>query len=154
MKDRDNLLSIVAIGVVLIAVILAVGQFVGEGTESVVSVTGSASVSVMPDKADIFVKIVSLEDNAAKAQSVNAEITNRVIAALKGAGVKEEDIETSSFRLYQKQKWNEEEKTYETVGYEVTHILKVETLNVEEVGDLVDTAVEAGANGVDRISFS
>jgi uncharacterized protein YggE len=152
--DRNNLLSIVVLGVVLIAIILAAAQFVGEGTKSVISVSGTASVSVMPNKADIFVKIVSLEDNAADAQSVNAEISNRVIAALEKEGVKDEDIETSSFRLYPKQKWNEDEETYETVGYEVIHILKVETLNVEEVGDLLDKAVEAGANGVDRVSFS
>ena len=30
----------------------------------------------------------------------------------------------------------------------------METLKVKEVGDLVDTAVGAGANGVDRVSFS
>jgi len=152
--DKDNLLSIAVLGVVLIAVILAAGQFVGDETKSVVSVSGTATVSVMPDKADIFVKIETLEPTAADAQQKNAAITNTVIAALEEAGVKEDDIETSSYRLYPKQKWDKDRETYETVGYEVRHILKVETLKVKEVGDLVDTAVEAGANGVDRVSFS
>lgn len=154
MKDKDNLAYIVVIGVVLIALILAAGQFVGDEAQRVISVSGTASVSVMPDKADIFVKIASLEDRAADAQRVNAESTTRVIAALEKAGVTEEDIETSSFRLYPKQKWDEDEETYEIVGYEVIHILKVETLNVKEVGDVVDKAVEAGADGVDSVSFS
>ena len=154
MKDKDNLVYIAVSGVVLIALILAFGQFVGEEAQRVMSVSGSASVSVMPDKADIFVKITSLEDRAADAQRVNAESTSRVIAALKKAGVSEEDIETSSFRLYPKQKWDEDEETYEIVGYEVIHVLKVETLNVKGVGDLVDKAVEAGADGIDRVSFS
>ena len=154
MKDKDNLVYIAVSGVVLIAIILAAGQLVGEEAQRVMSVSGSASVSVMPDKADIFVKIASLEDSAADAQRVNAESTTRVIAALENAGVSEEDIETSSFRLYPKQKWDEDEETYETVGYEVLHVLKVETLNVNEVGDVVDKAVEAGADGVDRVSFS
>jgi len=152
--DKDNLLSIAVLGVVVIAVILAAGQFVGDDVKSVISVSGTAAVSVMPDKADIFVKIETLEATAADAQQKNAAITNNVIAALEKAGVKEDDIETSSYRLYPKQKWDKDTETYVTLGYEVRHILKVETLKVKEVGDLVDIAVGAGANGVDRVSFS
>lgn len=152
--DKDNLLSIAVLGVVVIAVILAAGQFVGDDVKSVISVSGTAAVSVMPDKADIFVKIETLEATAADAQQKNAAITNNVIAALEGAGVNEDDIETSSYRLYPKQKWDKDTETYVNVGYEVRHILKVETLKVKEVGDLVDTAVGAGANGVDSVSFS
>jgi len=152
--DKDNLLSIAVLGVVVIAVILAAGQFVGDDLKSVISVSGTAAVSVMPDKADIFVKIETLEATAADAQQKNAVITNNVITALEEAGVNEDDIETSSYRLYPKQKWDKDTETYVTVGYEVRHILKVETLKVKEVGDLVDTAVGAGANGVDRVSFS
>ncbi len=151
---KDNLLSIAVLGVVVIAVILAAGQFIGDDVKSVISVSGTAAVSVMPDKADIFVKIETLEATAADAQQKNAAITNNVIAALEGEGVKEDDIETSSYRLYPKQKWDKDTETYVTLGYEVRHILKVETLKVKEVGDLVDTAVGAGANGVDRVSFS
>ncbi len=130
------------------------GAYTIMGTEEhKISVTGSATVEVEPDMAEIYFYIETLEDTAIESQDVNAEIKDTVIEALDDMGIDEDDIESTSYRLNLDRDWNRNTEEYETNGYEVTHTLKITTYDTEEVGEILDTVVEAGANGISSISF-
>lgn len=150
---------------VVIAVLLAVNMYkpvefkpvVNTGSTTVqntLSVSGNALLSAAPDQAIAYINIVTDDENAKTAQSANRETSNAVVDALKSWGVDTSSIETDSYSLSKKQEWVKENGTYVDVGYRLTHTLKVTTERVDEVGDMVDVAVNAGANGVDGVTFS
>jgi uncharacterized protein YggE len=157
-KEKTNL--IVALGLVIAIIVLAINTKAPDvnigniqDLKDTLSVSGSGKVTVEPDKAEVYVRILTEAANAKAAQDDNAEIADSVRNALNNKGVKDNDMETSSYSLYPKTSYDRETGESEIYGYSVTHILKVETKDTDSTGDLVDAAVSAGANGLDRVNF-
>ena len=157
---KGLLIGILTIGLVAVALILAFGAktttIISDGAESrnAVSVTGQSEVSVLPDQAEMYVKIKTSALTAKAAKDENAVLTNNVMSALLQDGFDKEDIESYQFRIYPRQRWDKDEETYEVYGYECEHTLKATTDDTENVGGYIDKAVDAGANGVDRVEFT
>lgn len=116
-----------------------------------VSVSGNAELEVMPDEAEIRLSIVTEATDLKKAQQQNAQIATQVINALKSNGVKEKDIETVNFYVEKIREW--ERERYVDKGYRVRNTIKITTKDMKNVGDLIDTAVNSGANDVDGVTF-
>jgi uncharacterized protein YggE len=159
MHEKSNTLAIVSvIGLIIIIIVMATANkpVVNVGSETQrdkLSVSGNAELTVSPDEATIHLNILTDADTAKQAQDNNKEISNKVIAALKKAGIKEANIETTNYFLHKRTEWDSDSRKSVEVGYRLTHTLKVTTTDIEDVGKLTDTAVSAGANGVDRITF-
>jgi hypothetical protein len=88
-------------------------------------------------------------ENLSRIQADNARISQSVIQALQRMGIT--DIKTSQYSI---------NKVYDYVegrqfdrGYSVRNILELRTNNLEAAGNIIDTAVNAGANIVDLITF-
>lgn len=150
------------IGLLIVcAALLAVGLNKPIGTaggtsdlqRDTLSVSGNSEISVAPDEAYVYLKIVTENLDAKKAQAENGETANSVMAALKAWGAKDDQIETSDYSLEKVQEWDSKDSKYVDKGYRVTNIIKVTTAKINDVGSLVDAGVEAGANGVDSVSF-
>ncbi len=163
-QDKSLLLTVVlALGFALIALAILfapkpeVNVSGGSGGVSAdrntISVSGQAQFDVDPDLADVYIRVKTEEPTANRAQEENARLMDTVKAALKKAGVKDDEMETTSYNLWPQQKWNPDTQEYENTGYVVQHLLKVTTEEVTTVGDLLDVAVTAGANGLDSINF-
>jgi uncharacterized protein YggE len=151
MDGKTNIIALVAIiGLVLVSSMVILKP---ADEQKSLSVSGTSELTVSPDKAEIYLNVVTLALTASQTQEDNKAISTKVIAALKQAGVKETDIETSNYYLNKKQDWNPEKLENEDKGYELIHTIKVTTTEVESAGTLVDNAVTAGANGVERVSF-
>jgi hypothetical protein len=58
-----------------------------------------------------------------------------------------------NYNLYPRHEWNEDLKKTELVGWQLDHALKVKTKDLEKVGRVVQAAVDAGVNNVERVSF-
>jgi uncharacterized protein len=150
--EMEKYISLVAIiGLVLVSSFVVLGP--ADKVEESLSVSGSAELTVAPDKAEIYLNVITLTPTASQSQVDNKAISTKVIEALKQAGVKETDIETSNYYLNKKQDWNPEKQDNEDKGYELIHTIKVTTTSVDSAGELVDQAIAAGANGVERVSF-
>jgi len=124
-----------------------------EGQEAqlrTIAVTGMGRASAKPNQAQLRLGARSQETTATETLAKNAESMNKVIGALKGMGIPEKDIETSYFSLYPRY------STYgETlIGFEATHMLSVTTTSLDKVGEIIDGAVEAGANSVGGVYFT
>ncbi len=168
MKDsKDGLLFFVlAAGFVLVALaimfapkpavkVTTAGQGSGQAQANTISVGGMAELTVSPDQAEIFIRIETDEPTANRAQEENARLTNTVRDALKKEyNLDDDQIETSSYNLWPKQEWNSDTKRYTKTGFTVQHVLKVTTDDIDKVGDMLDTAVQNGANGIDHVSFT
>lgn len=162
MEKANYLTTVLVAGLVIVAVVLALNSETEESDleeKSRISVSGTSSLTVDPNKAEIYVKIVSLEKTAQESKNKNSEVSKKVTDALKKAGVKSSDIETSQFSIYPRYEYEEvveinlRKSNQVLVGYEVVNVLKVTTQDLDKVGKLIDVAVDSGANDIESISF-
>ncbi|MBW3011794.1 SIMPL domain-containing protein [Candidatus Woesearchaeota archaeon] len=157
MKEKIHLFgAVLALGLVIVTIILATKlntvtvSTEYPGLKNTIAVSGSGTMSTQPDEAYLYVSILTQAATAEEAQSQNADIADDVIKALRNAGIAKDDIETSSYNLYPRYDY---ERYQRIIGYELTHVLKVKTNDIEDVGKFSDAAVQAGANGINRVSF-
>ena len=121
----------------------------GEGTQlKTIVVAGLGRAAGKPNLAELRLGATTEATTATEALTKNADSVNKVIGALKAMGIPEEDIETSRFGLYSRYSQGT------LIGFEVTHMLRVTTTNVDRVGEIIDGAVEAGANRVEGVYFT
>jgi hypothetical protein len=115
------------------------------------SVSGTGRVNATPDVADISLGVFEQAKEAGGASNKAAASMDAVVQALLGMGIDEKDIQTTSLSLDASYDWNQEPARI--VGWEARNMVNVTVRDIEAVGDVVDTVVNAGANQVNGISF-
>jgi len=151
-NNKDMLIGGLVLGIIIIAILLA-GDASIERQNTLTS-SGSAEITTEPDKAEIFVMIETIELTAEQSKDKNAELSDRVIEALKTLGINEEGIESTSFNLYRKERYISYDREPVFEGYALEHVIKITTTNIEETGTIVDTAVNNGANAIQGVTFT
>lgn len=114
-----------------------------------ITVTGTATIEVMPNQVIIEVGIVIEDETATGAWERNAEIASAVIEALREIGISESQIKTISYRLDVRRDYQGN-----IISYVCTHNLQVTVNDLEKAGQVIDAAVGAGANRVYSIEFT
>jgi uncharacterized protein YggE len=80
-----------------------------------------------------------------------------VVNAVRSAGIEETDISTAQFSIHPVYDRGQDPATgaYSQAlrGYRVSNVLNVETGRLDQVAAVVDAAVAAGANRVDRVAY-
>jgi len=123
--------------------------------------TGTAIKKVSPNKVSITLGVETQELTAKDAAAKNAEMMNAIINKLKALGLSTDEISTSYFNIYPVYEYPP--VIYEKdiprpqspvlVGYRVTNTITITTDAGEDVGAIIDGAVDAGANQVQGVSF-
>lgn len=123
----------------------------GEASDvRVVSVQGTGEVTVKPDMATINIGVQTENVDAAKAQSENAVLMDKINKAIKALGVKEDELQTSQYNIYKNRNYGElNEEEY----YVVSNTLTVTVKAIDKVGDIIDASSKAGANRINSINF-
>lgn len=116
------------------------------------SVTGTGKVYVTPDIATISVGVRSEEKDAAEAVASNNAQAKRISQALVAKGVDEKDIQTSSFSIYPQQQYDDQGNLVGTT-YVVENTVYVTVRDLDQLGELLDAVVQAGANNIYGIQF-
>jgi uncharacterized protein YggE len=116
------------------------------------SVNGTGQVFLSPDIAYIYIGVHSEEATAAEAVTANNNETQKVIDALKKAGVEAKDIRTTNFSIWPNQQYGPDGQPTGT-RYVVDNSVFVTVRKLDELGDLLDSAVAAGANSINSIQF-
>jgi hypothetical protein len=157
-KTRKNTFwpfFILVAAIVLLTMLLQPSININTGQlEDSISVSGQAQLEVDPDQAEIYVNIITEGPDAEIVQNINSENSNEVLAALLEHNLKEENIETTSYYLSPKRNWNPVTQRYDVEGYKLTHTMKVTTEDTENVGEIINIAVNNGANGIGNIQFT
>ena len=125
----------------------------GSGTmPRTISVNGTSQIILAPDIAYISIGVHSEAQDAQASMASNNEQSQAVIDALVAAGVDVKDIQTSNFSIYPQDKYS---PTGEVSGkiFAVDNTVSVKIRDLDGLGSLLDTAVQAGANTVYGISF-
>lgn len=140
-----------ALALVLLASLLLSPIAGATEAESTITVYGTGVVSIKPDKATISFGISSEEKDAKEAQSVNNEAANALLEALKALGLEGDAIVTENYTLYPNYDYSKSKP--KVTGYTASHQFNVTVLDISIVGDVLDAAVEAGANQSYGFSF-
>ena len=118
-------------------------------------VSGTGKITTDPDRAIVSLAVETQHRDVKAAQSENAVRMNEVIDAVRALGIPSEDLKTTGYTISIIREDGEKavfdrEATY----YRVTNTLLVELKDIQRAGEIVDTAVNNGANRVNFVSFT
>lgn len=116
------------------------------------SLSAYGEVKVAPDKAMINFGVMTEAATAEEAMRQNAERMNRVMAALRRAGIAERDIQTSGLNLSPQYDYQSDQPP-RLRGYQAVNRVTVTVRDLARVGTTADAVVSAGVNQIDGISF-
>lgn len=120
-----------------------------ESDENYMTLTGTGRVTVNPDVAVIRLGVQTTNDNLSAAQQENAMLSQAVLQSLQQLGIG--DIKTFQYNIEKVYAYENNQRIDK--GYEVRNIFEIRTQNIAQVGNVIDTAVNNGANVVDFINF-
>lgn len=141
------------------------------GNLSTVSTSGTATSRATPDMFSVTVGVKTNGTTAQEAVSRNANLTTQVVTALRGIGISDNQIGTSSYSLSPIYENNrtlmqtpcieiyppppECEPSQQIIGYSASNSVTV-TLSVSggiDAGQVIDVSTQAGANNVEGLLF-
>ena len=123
---------------------------VAADTPVVVS-SGEGVVKRAPDRAWFDVTAESRAKSPREAQKLNADAMSAVLQKLKGAGLKDDAIQTRGYDLQPEYDYNNGRQTLR--GYLARNTMEVRVDELSRVGDLLDLVVGAGATSVGGVRF-
>jgi uncharacterized protein len=156
MSTPRQLATALAAAAALAAFLGARASMAAEGDktmERTVTVSATGSVAAEPDIARVTAGVVAEADTAKEAITRNSAIMGKVVEALKSAGIAPKDLQTSSLNVEPRYTQAKEGKAAAISGYRVSNQLRLTVRDVKKLGDVLDQAIAAGANQVNRISF-
>src|SRR5215208_5266455 len=106
--------------------------------------SGTGTVSAVPDSATISFGVVTQAASASQALSANTAAAEKMIAAIKAAGVDAKDLRTDVVSLSPRYS----EQGDAIVGYTATNSVSAKLRELGSAGAVIDAAVGAGANSV------
>jgi uncharacterized protein YggE len=121
--------------------------------EHTISVTGTGRVLLAPDIADLRLGVTTTAKTVNEARAANATSMTAVIAALKGLGIADRDIQTTTLSLGPVYDYSTNANPPRLTGYTLTNSVAVTIRDLEVAGDVIDGTMAAGATTLDSITF-
>jgi uncharacterized protein YggE len=115
--------------------------------------TGEATVTVRPDRAQIDVGVVTQADTSQTAVSQNAQKLEATLAKLRQLLGANADLKTISYNVTPNYRYPKEGGEPTIAGYIATNIVRVTLDDLTKVGDVIDTASQAGSNRIQNLRF-
>lgn len=122
--------------------------------ENLISVSGNGEILTAPDIGLVTVGVQTENPDVKTAQQENARIMDRIISALIAAGIPREDIQTVSYSIYPVYDDNTRPFGQKIKYYQVISMVQVTVRDVARTGEIIDIAVDNGANQVSSVAFS
>lgn len=119
-----------------------------------VSVSGAGTAYLVPDIAYIYVGVHTEKPSASDAVTENNAQTQKMIEALRDFGIDAKDIRTTNFSIWPQERYDP--LTGTPTGqktYVVDNTVYVTVRDLDELGELLDTVIAAGANTVNSVQF-
>ena len=111
-----------------------------------ITVVGSGSASGTPDIATLDIGVQTTDADVTQAFAQTNQGINAVIDAMTGAGVAREDMRTSGLSIYVQQPPSPDSQG--TPQYQVSNQVHITVRDISKVEDVINAAVNAGANNI------
>jgi uncharacterized protein len=119
---------------------------------TLLSVSAQAEAKRVPDVATISAGVVTQSADANSAMRANATQMDKVMAAIKAAGVAERDIQTSGVNLNAQYKYVENQNPT-IIGYQASNNVNLKIRDIGKLGKVLDSLVASGANQINGPTF-
>lgn len=160
MQRRDFLIGTATLGAAGLSGCLGTAQqatdtAAGDGDSGrTVTVTGSAEMQAAPDRAVIEASVEATGDSAAAVRDALSTRSDSLRQALRDAGLSDDQLTTGRFAIRPEYDRRESGGEPEPTGYEGTHTITIEVNDVDTTGDVIDTAIDGGADSIGRIEYT
>ena len=125
---------------------------VSQQTPRVIVVTGTGKVMAKAGYVQLQVEVSTQAKNVQDAQQENAMIMNRVIQSILALHIPKEHIQTAGYNIAPHYEFENGKQVFN--GYEVKNAISVKVTDTNQVGSVIDTAVQNGANRTSSIQFN
>lgn len=115
------------------------------------TVSGESYVTATPDTAVVNVGITATEADVKTAQDKANQITQDMLDALLALEIPQASIATSNYSVYPTYDYSGDTRVLN--GYQVSSQLSVTLTDFDLINQVIDTAVEKGANEINGLSF-
>ena len=122
----------------------------GDGT--LLSVSAQAEAKRVPDIAMVSAGVVTQSAEADAAMRANAQRMERVMDAIRKAGIAARDVQTTGVNIHPQYDYREG-STPSITGYQASNTVSVTVRDIGDLGDVLDALVASGANQVHGPSF-
>lgn len=120
-------------------------------------VSGEGEAIAAPDMAMINLSVLREAATSREALDANNKAMADVLAAMKGFGIEDKDLQTSGFSIQPRYQYADPNKneTFEPkiIGYSVVNSLGVRVRDLTKVGEVLDQSVTLGVNQGGDIQF-
>lgn len=123
-----------------------------QAADRLVTVTGEAAVSIVPDAAVIRIGVSTQGKTAADASGANSQKMGAVLGAIKDAGIADRDVQTAVLSL-QPQYDSGKPGAPRLVGFVASNQVTVKIRDIKALPGVLDRAISAGANEMSGIEF-
>ncbi|WP_089649643.1 SIMPL domain-containing protein [Halobacterium hubeiense] len=120
--------------------------------EQSITVSADGTVEASPDQAVVRVAVTATGNDSSAVRDEIAERAETMQSALESSGVPSENVRTAHFDIRQ-----ERERTGDGIErgqYVGTHAFEITVEDTDSAGEVIDTAVNNGADRVDGVSFT
>lgn len=132
----------------LIAFLVGITSFAQEKPIPSVSVIGTGTVNVVPDRVLINSRIEHTGKTAAEVKRQNDKVVDQVLKYLKSEGVDPKNIQTEYIRLNKEVNYN----TQDTM-YSANQAISIQLLDLKKYEKIMTGLLNAGLNRIDGIQF-
>jgi uncharacterized protein YggE len=125
-----------------------------QANEHTIVVSGQGQAFGTPDVANVSLGVSITNVDVGLGVTQANELMAAVTKALTGAGIDPKDIQTANFSVWQQQRVDPQ--TGDQTGPPIYHIdssLQVKVRDIAKTGQVIQTALDAGANSVNGLSF-
>ena len=146
--------SLIVLTLMVLALLVSACAPAASADVRTLTVSGSGEAFLAPDIAYVYIGVHTENATAAEAVEENTSRTQELIQAIQDFGIEAKDIRTTNFSIYPIDRFDPATgmPSGERV-YAVDNTVYVTVRDLAGLGDLLDTAVQAGANTVNSIQF-
>ena len=153
---RNLILLFVSISALIISTVAMADD---DKPVSRILVSGEGRAELAPDTAILSLTVTREAETARNALDANSTAMAEVLKAMKAAGVKETDLQTSGFSIQTRYfhppvQPSGKREAPQIVGYTVRNSLTVRVRDVSAVGTILDKSVSLGVNEGGNIRFT
>jgi uncharacterized protein YggE len=119
---------------------------------TLLQVSAHADAKRVPDVATLSAGVVTQAADANAAMRANAVQMDKVMAAIRAAGIADRDIQTSGINLNPQYRYVENQNPT-IIGYQASNTVSLRVHDIARLGKVLDALVASGANQVNGPNF-
>ena len=118
-----------------------------------IETVGTSELMVKADMAELTVEVVTKADTPAKAKAGSDKAVSEFLSRLSKAGIARGDIQSANLNLQPQHLYDPETRTNKEIGYRASRQVTVTLRALEQLNELLDTALDEGINRIHQINF-